>query len=177
MKDSNKNSRFLSLVLRHQPEKIGIVLSPSGWTDVGILLQQMDMSMAELEDIVATNNKKRFEFNEGKTRIRACQGHSVRDVDLGLTPVYPPKFLYHGTSAKVRTLIDNQGIKKMSRNHVHLSADQETAYAVGKRHGKDVVVLKICAQEMWENHYKFYRSANGVWLTDYVPSKYIIDRS
>lgn len=159
-----KKSRFLSMVLRHKPERANIVLDDAGWTDTKTLLSNVHMDMATLEQVVATNNKKRFEFNENKTSIRARQGHSV-DVKLGYEPQEPPEFLYHGTTTRFLEPIMKDGLKPMGRHQVHLSQDLETASAVGRRHGK-LVVLKVRAHHMFKDGYKFYITDNKVWLTD-----------
>ena len=167
-----KKSKFLSLVLRHDPDKIGIELDSAGWTDVKILLYKMRrMGLAALEEIVYTNNKKRFEFNDDKTRIRARQGHSVA-VKLGYEPQDPPEFLYHGTATRFLDPIMEEGLKPMGRHQVHLSQDLATASQVGKRHGK-LVILKVSAQEMAQAGVKFYVTDNKVWLTDRVPPEYL----
>jgi len=163
------------LVLRHKPETIGLVLDKNGWVEVKKLLRQLPqhalLNMIDLEEIVATNNKNRFEFNEGKIKIRARQGHSI-NVDLGLEPKVPPCFLYHGTATRFVDSIKKKGLIKGSRQHVHLSSDHETAVKVGGRHGK-VVVLTVKAQDMSEKGFVFYLSNNGVWLTDHVPFEYL----
>lgn len=169
-------SKFLSLVLRHQPQEIGLILNENGWADVAELMQKSAtkgkrFSMAELEEIVTTNDKKRFCFNEDKTQIRANQGHSV-EIDLALQPVAPPEVLYHGTAQKNLDSILAKGIQKMNRQHVHLSKDTETAHIVGSRHGKPVI-LTINATQMQQDGLLFYQSDNGVWLTDSVDPKYI----
>lgn len=175
MSRNNKISKFLSLVLRHKPETIGLELDREGWTDVKELLirlrdHRMPLTMDELEEIVATNNKKRFKFNDNKTKIRASQGHSI-NVDLKLEPVEPPDVLYHGTATKNLDSIFKYGISKQKRQHVHLSADKQTARKVGQRHG-NVVVITIDAKKMYEAGEKFFLSDNNVWLTDYVEPKY-----
>ena len=171
-----KESRFLSLVLRHQPEKIGLKLDKAGWTSVSDLLQKMKLSGSEitlddLKEIVETNDKKRFEFSKDLSKIRASQGHSV-EVDLGLLSEIPPFTLYHGTSIDKVDSILKTGLQKRDRHHVHLSKDTITATSVGKRHGTPVL-LEISSREMFTDGYKFYISANGVWLTDEIPTKYI----
>lgn len=168
--------RFISFILRHHPESVGITLDEHGWTDTDILTEKVaekfkGFSFADLERIVRENNKQRYSFNEDKTRIRANQGHSV-SVNMEFTPVTPPDVLYHGTGEKSVDSILANGIQKMSRQYVHLSADCDTAVNVGKRHGKPVV-LQIAANEMSRDGYKFYLSENKVWLTDFVPTKYI----
>jgi putative RNA 2'-phosphotransferase len=166
-----KKSRFLSMVLRHKPKKANIILDNAGWTDVKTLLNNINMDMTTLEEVVAINNKKRFEFSEDKTRIRARQGHSI-NVDLGYEPQEPPEFLYHGTATRFLESILKEGLKPMGRHQVHLSQDLETASAVGKRHGK-LVILKVNAQRMAQDGAKFYITDNEVWLTDRVLSRYL----
>ena len=178
MKNKNQKrlSKFLSLVLRHRPEKIGIQLTEAGWTDVNILLQKINdagnqLDFETLEQIVKESDKQRFAFNEDKTQIRANQGHSVK-VALGFEPKTPPAILYHGTAEKYLNNIMKEGLKKRSRHHVHLSAELETAKKVGARHGK-LVVLKVQAGEMNKEGFEFFESENGVWLTDEVPVRYL----
>ena len=169
---SSRTSRFLSTVLRHKPEILGIKIDKQGWTDVETLLSKMtDFTMQDLEVIVETNNKQRFSFNEDKTKIRANQGHSI-PVDLGLVAQVPPFYLFHGTAESTVPVIKESGIKKMNRNHVHLSTDEQTAIQVGNRKG-NCEILVIRAKEMHNDDIKFYLSDNGVWLTDYVSPKYI----
>ena len=168
--------KFLSLVLRHEPSKIGIQLDDNGWADVEELISKcgkhrVSFTKKELDEIVETNNKKRYAYSEDGTKIRANQGHSIT-VDLEFISVEPPQFLYHGTADRFLNSIEVEGIKKMSRQHVHLSQDKETAINVGSRHGR-VVVLTILAHKMYEEGVAFFQSANGVWLTDYIDPKYI----
>lgn len=174
--DLNKTSRFLSLILRHHPEKIGITLDTHGWASVEELLNGMSkthpIDMDILEKIVRTDNKQRYSFNEDKTLIRANQGHSI-NVDVELLKKEPPTFLYHGTGEKYVSSIDKNGLISKSRLFVHLSADEGTAITVGSRHG-DPVVYKVLANEMYLNGYEFYLSVNGVWLTKKVPIQYLI---
>lgn len=177
MSKKNKNiSKFLSYVLRHHPDKLGITLDENGWISVAVLLEKINvepyaLSMEELEEVVATNSKKRFAFNEDKTMIRANQGHSV-DIDLALQPKEPPKYLYHGTVEKFLTSIQEKGLIKGARQHVHLSADKETAINVGSRRGKPII-LTIRSGEMHAQDHPFYQSENGVWLTEEVPMEFI----
>lgn len=174
--DLDTISKFISMILRHKPEEIGITLDEHGWANVdeliaGIAKQYHGFSMKELEEIVRTDNKQRYSFNEDKTLIRANQGHSI-PVDVELEEKEPPIVLYHGTGAKYVSSIDKQGLKPKSRLYVHLSRDNATAINVGKRHGTPVV-YEIDARQMYKDGYKFYESANKVWLTKEVPVKYM----
>lgn len=167
-----KVSKFLSLILRHKPEEAGITLDHHGWANVEKLTKGISEKYAEfttdiLEEIVRTDEKQRYSFNEDHTKIRANQGHSI-PVDLGLQPINPPEYLYHGTGEKYRQSIDNIGLIPKSRLHVHLSDDFATAVNVGARHG-DPVVYRVHAKQMVDFGFIFYRSENGVWLTDRVP--------
>jgi putative RNA 2'-phosphotransferase len=169
-------SKLLSLVLRHQPEHIGLTLNENGWANVSVLIEKItatgnNINFTLLQKVVDENDKKRFTFNDDKTMIRASQGHSI-EVELDLKIVAPPDFLYHGTVAKYLTAIRSEGLKKMSRQHVHLSKDKETAIKVGSRRGAPVI-LNVQAGVMHASGYTFYLSANEVWLTDEVPAKYI----
>lgn len=175
-KTVRQTSKFLSLILRHQPETIGITLDPQGWVAVDTLLTQLaahrhPVSRELLAHVVATNDKQRFVFSPDMQRIRANQGHSF-EVDLGLQAIVPPAILYHGTVDEFIPLIREGGLKKMSRQHVHLSADLETASKVGGRRGKPVI-LHVRAGELHAAGHAFYRSENGVWLTDHVPASHI----
>jgi len=175
-KDTKNLSKFLSLILRHNPDRIGISLDANGWADTGLLLEKMNahgtaIDMALLRHIVDTNNKKRFALDKTGQRIRASQGHSVA-IELGYEPLMPPEILYHGTAEKNLTPILEQGIVKGSRHHVHLSSDKATAVNVGSRHGKPVV-LEVLALQMHTNGYPFFLSENEVWLTESVPANYI----
>ncbi|WP_394677453.1 RNA 2'-phosphotransferase [uncultured Sphingobacterium sp.] len=169
-------SKFLSLVLRHQPETIGIELDQNGWTDVSNLIEKTNnygikLDRETLDQIVATNAKKRFSFNDTLDRIRASQGHSV-EIELGYENQKPPEILYHGTSEKSVQSILSTGLEKRNRQHVHLSSDIETAMKVGQRHGKSFV-FKVFAEQMYNDDFRFFISDNGVWLTDDVPIKYL----
>jgi putative RNA 2'-phosphotransferase len=175
-KDNTHISKFLSLVLRHKPETIGITLDENGWISVDVLLQQMtihghSISKAILDHVVATNSKKRFSYNEDGTKIRASQGHSV-EIELNYKSQQPPTILYHGTAEKSLDSILATGLEKRERRHVHLSTAIETALTVGKRYGKPVL-LSIDARRMHDDGYLFFLSENNVWLTDHVPVKYI----
>ncbi|MEM8777892.1 MAG: RNA 2'-phosphotransferase [Cyanobacteria bacterium P01_G01_bin.49] len=171
-----KISRFLSYHLRHAPEKLELTLEKGGWISIVKLLKaaqkhQFPISLTELEEVVKTNDKQRFSFDEMKTRIRANQGHSI-PVDLQLVPKTPPSILYHGTYQQVVKKIKKDGLKKMSRHHVHLSEDQKTAFTVGQRRGTPAV-FQVNTQAMIAVGYEFYCSSNGVWLVDEVPPKYL----
>lgn len=171
-----KTSKYLSKHLRHQPERIGLTLAPGGWVSVDDLLaacakNQMSLSLTELEEIVARNSKQRFAFDETGTRIRANQGHTVY-VDLQLSPAAPPDRLYHGTGHTAVETIRREGLRAMSRHHVHLSPDTETARRVGARHGRPVV-FAVDARAMREAGHVFFCSANGVWLVDAVPPEFL----
>ncbi|WP_246625316.1 RNA 2'-phosphotransferase [Edaphocola aurantiacus] len=169
-------SKYLSYILRHHPEQLGIQLDDQGWTSVTTLLEQMqasnpEMNRAFLEHIVDTNAKQRFAFNETKDKIRANQGHSV-SVQLNYIPQPPPEILYHGTAQQYLERILQQGLLKGERHHVHLSIDTETARQVGQRHGKPSI-LSIDTKQMLQDGHLFYCAANGVWLTEQVPVQYL----
>jgi putative RNA 2'-phosphotransferase len=167
-------SKFLALILRHRPEVGKLSLSRGGWAEVEAVLAAIRarfgaFDRAELEELVRTNDKSRYAFDESGERIRASQGHSV-PVDLELQPAEPPPFLYHGTGKRFLPSILEEGLRKGNRHHVHLSADVETALKVGRRRGGEVAVLEVRSGEMAG---AFYRSANGVWLTDHVLPEYL----
>ncbi|MFL6657463.1 MAG: RNA 2'-phosphotransferase [Massilia sp.] len=172
-----RRSKFLSLILRHQPEKIGLELDSSGWADIDLLLQKAAahgklMSRQQLEAVVANCDKQRFALSDDKQRIRANQGHSLAAVDLALTPTTPPETLFHGTASRFIASIRATGLTPGSRNHVHLSLELETASKVGLRHGK-LVMLSVRAGAMAAQGHAFYVSENGVWLTAAVPPEFI----
>ncbi|MNJ49945.1 RNA 2'-phosphotransferase [compost metagenome] len=176
-KDDVKLGRFLSLVLRHNPGAAKIKLDEHGYADVDQLLSgvkragwKIDRDI--LERIVKENNKNRYSFNEDGSKIRANQGHSL-NVDIGLQQQVPPDILYHGTASHAVDSIRAKGIVKGTRQHVHLSHEVETARKVGSRHGKPAV-LTINASAMHADGLVFYQSANGVWLCDHVPWKYVM---
>ena len=169
-------SKFLSLVLRHQPETIGIQLDQGGWTDIAELIKKANnygikFDREILNHIVATNSKKRFAFNDTLDKIRASQGHSV-EIELGYTNQKPPEILFHGTGEKFVQSILDTGLEKRNRQYVHLTIDFDTAVKVGQRHGKPFV-FKVLAEQMYNEKFQFFISDNGVWLTDYVPIKYL----
>jgi len=178
MKESRliKVSKFMSLVLRHKPEKIGITLDENGWADTTLLISGLrrngyNVSLDYLKEVVANNDKQRFKFNDDYSKIRANQGHSVI-VDVELKEVQPPNILYHGTATVFWKSIKSEGLTTRNRLHVHLSADKETAVNVGKRHGKPIVLI-INATQMYKDGFTFYLSENGVWLVNAVSPKYI----
>lgn len=168
-------SKYISLILRHQPEVIGITLDEHGWADVNQLIEGVNkthpLTGELLEEIVRTDEKQRYSFNEDHTKIRANQGHSI-PVDVELKEAEPPEELYHGTGEKYTGSIEQQGLIPKSRLYVHLSKDTETAVKVGQRHGKPVVYT-VMAGEMYRDGYQFFLSANGVWLTKEVPVRYL----
>lgn len=169
-------SKFLSLVLRHQPDTIDIQLDKNGWTDINELIEKannygVNFDRETLNHIVATNSKKRFAFNDTLDKIRASQGHSI-DIELGFTKQKPPEILFHGTAEEFVQSISETGLEKRKRQHVHLSSDLETALKVGQRHGKPFI-FKVLAEQMYNDNFQFYISDNSVWLTDNVPTKYL----
>lgn len=174
--DLVKIGKFLSLILRHNPQIIGITLDENGWANVDELIKGMNtkghqINKRILAEIVETNNKSRYSFNDDQTKIRANQGHSIA-VDVELKAVQPLDHLYHGTAERFMESIKQNGLQKRNRNHVHLSPDKETALTVGKRHGKPIILI-IDAKQMHKDGFVFYLSQNGVWLVDEVPIKYL----
>lgn len=180
MSDSiTATSKFLSYILRHHPESIGIELDSEGWTDIATLLAQAQkhqrhISRELLDEVVANNSKKRFTISPDGTRIRAAQGHSTAQVNIQHTPVQPPDVLYHGTARHFLPSILQHGLRAGSRHHVHLSADVATATQVGQRHGK-VVVLQVNAAAMYRAGHRFYLSDNRVWLAETVPPEFLCE--
>ena len=169
-------SKFLSLILRHQPEKVGLKLEADGWVLVADLIagcakNGFAISLEELKTVVAENDKKRFAFDDSGERIRANQGHSVA-VAIDFERRTPPEILYHGTAARNAAAILEKGLMKMRRHHVHLSADTETARKVGQRYGKPII-FEIEAQKMLEEGFEFFVSANDVWLVENVPPQFL----
>lgn len=174
--DYTRTSIFISLVLRHKPQVIDITLDEHGWADVGELIEKMSshghpINEDILKVIVRTDAKQRYSFSDDGTLIRANQGHSI-PVDVELAEKEPPEILYHGTAQRFVESINTEGLKRMNRLYVHLSKDEQTAEIVGKRHGKPYI-YKVKSAEMFRAGYKFYLSANGVWLTDAVPPEYL----
>lgn len=171
-----RHSRFLSRVLRHAPASVGLVLDDAGWADVDALLDAArrhghPLDRAVLDEIVVTNDKRRFAYDDTRHRIRASQGHSI-DVDLGLVPVEPPARLYHGTATRHLHAILREGLRPGRRRHVHLSTDVATARQVGARHGLPAV-LGVRAHALHAAGHPFFRADNGVWLVDRVPRAFI----
>lgn len=169
-------SKFLSLVLRHKPETINLQLDENGWANVEELITKCAATgrmytPEDLDEIVATNDKKRFAFNEDRTCIRASQGHSIA-VELNLPVTEPPEHLFHGTPEKFVDAIRAAGLLKMERQHVHLSKDRDTAQKVGSRRGRPAILV-VRSGQMHRDGYVFYISENSVWLTDHVPAVYI----
>lgn len=175
-KHQKRISKFLSLILRHQPEKVGLELEQGGWVDVADLLAACEkngfaFTLDELKTVVENNDKKRFSFDESETKIRASQGHSV-EIKIEFEQKEPPDVLYHGTAEKNVDSILKDGLSKMSRHHVHLSVDIETAKKVGMRYGKPVI-FQVDTRGMIESSFEFFVSANGVWLVDSVPLQFL----
>ncbi|WP_035058555.1 RNA 2'-phosphotransferase [Andreprevotia chitinilytica] len=175
-KELEKTSKFLSYILRHQPDSIGLVLDENGWADIARLLRCAAdhgtlLTLDLIREVVTSNDKQRFALDEETGRIRANQGHSVQ-IDLALSPMAPPELLYHGTATRFVDAIREAGLLPQSRQHVHLSATRETAHAVGTRHGKPII-LHVRAGDMARQGKLFYCSENGVWLTDHVPAEFI----
>lgn len=174
--DLTRISKYMSLILRHKPEVIGITLDRHGWADVDALIAGIDkeypmLDRAMLEEIVRTDGKQRYSFNEDGMKIRANQGHSI-PVDVELRQTEPPQTLYHGTAKRFTASIDANGLLPQSRLYVHLSPDEETARKVGGRHGQPAIYL-VDAERMRRDGLVFYRSVNGVWLTKTVPARYL----
>jgi putative RNA 2'-phosphotransferase len=174
--DIVRMSKFMSLVLRHKPEQIGLTLDPEGWADMDELIacaseHGMPLTREIIAEVVRTSDKQRFALDEARERIRANQGHSI-EVDLGLEPIAPPAVLFHGTAKASVASIRQNGLHAAQRQHVHLSPDEATAIRVGQRHGRPVV-LRIDAAGMHLAGHQFFRSTNGVWLTDSVPTEFI----
>ena len=176
-KSSTEISKFLSYVLRHKPEDIGLSLDKEGWADIVELLRLATkhgapVTRERLDQVVAESDKKRFALSPDGLRIRAVQGHSTRSVDISFEPLTPPPKLHHGTAQRFLHSIHEQGLVPGERQYVHLSADRNTAFPVGQRHGK-AVVLTVNAAAMARDGLLFYLSENDVWLTRAVPAKYL----
>lgn len=171
-------SKFLSYVLRHQPESIGLTLDSEGWADINSLIacaskenQRLDQQI--IQAVVESSDKKRFAISEDGLCIRAVQGHSTQQVDISFKERMPPDFLYHGTATRFLASIREQGLTPQKRQYVHLSTDKDTAFQVGLRYGKPLA-LKIKALNMFEQGFKFYQADNDVWLTEQVPYQFIL---
>ena len=176
-KQHPETSKFLSFVLRHKPEAIGLTLDAEGWADIESLIacatrSGQALTRPLLQEIVDTSDKKRFTISEDGLRIRAAQGHSAQSVAIAHVEKKPPEFLFHGTATRFLDSIQRQGLVAGSRHHVHLSENEQIATAVGQRYGKPVV-LKIKALLMFEQGFKFYQADNGVWLTDQVLPEFL----
>jgi len=175
-KETIRTSKFLSLILRHEPARVGLKLGEAGWVNVAELLQAVNangvsLTLEQLQHIVAASDKKRYAFSEDGQRIRASQGHSV-EVDLQYPPQTPPEILYHGTATRFLDGIRQDGLQRMERHDVHLSAETKVTLQVGGRHGRPAL-LTIRAGEMHRAGFVFRCSANGVWLVDHVPPQFI----
>ena len=176
-KERRSASKFMSFVLRHHPDVIGLELDKNGWADTHALIEGMkqakrSVTLEDLKDIVSSCDKQRFKFSDDYTKIRANHGHSV-SVDVEMKQLKPPQVLYHGTTTRYLASIKSDGLLAKSRLHVHLSTDQDTAINVGQRHGKPVL-LTIDAAKMHEDGFVFLQSVNGIWLTKHVPAMYLI---
>ncbi len=176
MAPDHDTSKFLSYVLRHKPDSIGVELDAAGWVEIELLIDAgqkngREITINELRLLVENNSKKRFEISDDGKKIRASQGHSLQ-VDLGYKPMIPPDVLYHGTATRFVESIQKSGLQKRERHHVHMTSSIETATEVGSRYGK-AIVLKVLSAKMYEEGYVFYQSANGVWLTQSVPAQFI----
>ncbi|MDU9026201.1 RNA 2'-phosphotransferase [Pseudomonas corrugata] len=173
----NETSKFLSYVLRHEPQAIGLQLDSEGWADIESLIagaaeDGRPLNMDLIQAVVSSSDKKRFSLSDDGLRIRAVQGHSTGTVSLQHVEKEPPELLYHGTATRFLESIWEKGLIPGSRHHVHLSQDMQTAIAVGQRYGKPVV-LKVDALRMHQQGFKFFQAENGVWLTDHVPASLI----
>jgi putative RNA 2'-phosphotransferase len=174
--DPIKLSKFLSLVLRHKPDEIGLILDPQGWASIEQLIEKANAAGAQFDRqdlirVVETSDKKRFSVSADGLNIRAAQGHSV-SVELGLVPQEPPKVLYHGTATRFVDSILSEGLTSQNRQHVHLSIDEATAQRVGQRHGKHYI-FRVDTVAMRADGFNFYQAENGVWLTDQVPPRFL----
>ena len=180
MNDINGLSKYFSYLLRHHPEELDLSMDNAGWVSVDELIEKVNrnrnfnIDINTIKEVVARNNKQRFALKQcgDDLYIRANQGHSIKNLNVGYEPIMPPDILYHGTAKKSENSIRSKGLLKMSRQYVHLSSDFSVAISVGQRHGK-VVVFEVDSKRMFQDGIKFYRSENGVWLTDYVSPKYL----
>ncbi|AZV29549.1 RNA 2'-phosphotransferase [Pseudomonas syringae] len=173
----DETSKFLSFVLRHEPQAIGLTLDSEGWANIDALIDGAvrdgrTLDRALIENVVASSDKKRFSISADGQSIRAVQGHSTKSVELQFEEKQPPEILYHGTATRFMDSINEQGLIPGSRHHVHLSQETATASAVGQRYGT-VVILQVAARRMQEQGFKFYQAENGVWLTERVPPEFL----
>ncbi|WP_423204487.1 RNA 2'-phosphotransferase [Pseudomonas kribbensis] len=173
----DETSKFLSFVLRHEPQAIGLTLDSEGWANIDALIdgaardgRTLDRTL--IENVVASSDKKRFSISPDGQSIRAVQGHSTKSVELQFEEKQPPETLYHGTATRFMDSINEQGLIPGSRHHVHLSQETATASAVGQRYGT-VVILQVAARQMQKQGFKFYQAENGVWLTERVPAEFL----
>lgn len=176
-KQLNDTSKFLSYILRHEPQAIGVTLDSEGWTDIAALIEGTNKSGNAIDrnliqEVVDTNDKKRFAISEDGKRIRAVQGHSANSVSITYLEKAPPEFLYHGTATRFLESISKEGLLSGERHCVHLSEDEQTAMTVGQRYGKPVV-LKLEALRMYQQGFRFFLADNGVWLIDHVPTDFL----
>lgn len=176
-KQHTETGKFLSYVLRHKPQAIGLTLDREGWADIGALVTCAKESGRELNEslirkVVESNDKKRFAISEDGLYIRAVQGHSTDTVSISYAEQVPPEVLYHGTATRFLESIMREGLKPGKRHYVHLSQEVQTAIAVGQRYG-DPIVLKIEALRMHREGFKFFQAENGVWLVRNAPRQYI----
>ena len=175
-KTLSSKSKFLSKLLRHKPELLNIIIDNKGWTNLDELLLKINnhgtsLTIGEIEEMINTSDKQRYVIDYSNRRIKAIHGHTI-PIDIDIIPTIPPPILYHGTSIAKLPFIEVEGIKRMQRNHVHLSSDINVATSVGKRHGTPIV-LSIDTKRMYEDSYLFYLTVNNVWLTDHIPFNYI----
>ena len=166
-KELKRMGKYVSMLLRHHPEEAGVIIDEHGWTDVKDLIETEEL----LHQMAFGPDKQRYEFSEDGKKVRAVHGHSIK-VDLGYSELEPPESLYHGTAEKYRESIEETGLEKRSRQYVHLFENIEQAKDVGRRHGK-LVLYRVDSQKMYRDGYIFYRSTNGVWLTEAVPKEYL----
>jgi putative RNA 2'-phosphotransferase len=173
----DETSKFLSFVLRHEPQAVGLTLDSEGWANIDALIDGAardgrTLDRALIENVVASSDKKRFSISPDGQSIRAVQGHSTKSVELQFEEKQPPETLYHGTATRFMDSINEQGLIPGSRHHVHLSQETATASAVGQRYGT-VVILQVAARQMQKQGFKFYQAENGVWLTERVPAEFL----
>ena len=179
--ERSSKSKLLTFILRHHSDKFNLKLDKEGWIDINTLLNAINSSnnnkignitMEQVLEIVRLCDKQRFQLSEDRSKIRACQGHSLAEVELKFTKKRPPVLLFHGTVDKIVNVIMEQGINKMARHHVHLSNDLTTAIEVGKRRGAPILFL-VDSKQMYADGAEFFISENNVWLTENVPPQYI----